>query len=148
MQTHGLDAVTALCFLDDWQQALREMVRVSRRRIVLGLLNRNSLLWHEKGQAGGQGAYRGAHWHTADEVRAVLAALPVRNVQVRTAVFLPSGSGFARTLEQALPASLPYGGFLAISAEIMRGASWPLRPYSSTQPPSHSSRASSARNPD
>jgi len=113
-------SVTALCFVDNWQQALREMVRVARRRIVLGLLNRNSLLWREKGQAGGQGAYRGAHWHTVSEVRAALALLPVNNVQVRTAIFLPSGSGFARTLEQVLPKRLPVGGFLAISADVMR----------------------------
>ena len=111
-------SVTALCFIADWQQALREMVRVSRRRIVLGSLNRQSLLWREKGQEGGQGAYRGAHWHTADEVRAALAALPVNNVQVRTAIFLPSGSGFARTLEQVLPNRLPYGGFLAVSGDV------------------------------
>lgn len=111
-------SVTALCFIADWQQALREMVRVSRRRIVLGSLNRQSLLWREKGQEGGQGAYRGAHWHTADEVRAALAALPVNNVQVRTAIFLPSGSGFARTLEHVLPNRLPYGGFLAVSGDV------------------------------
>lgn len=113
-------SVTALCFVDDWQQALREMVRVSRRRIVLGLLNRQSLLWRGKGQAGGQGAYRGAHWHTADEVRTALAALPVNNVQVRTAILLPSGSGFARTLERVLPNRLLYGGFLAVSGDIER----------------------------
>lgn len=113
-------SVTALCFVDDWQQALYEMVRVARRRIVLGLLNRNSLLWREKGQSGGQGAYRGAHWHKASEIRDALAALPVSNVQVRTAIFLPSGSTFARTLEHLLPNRLAYGGFLAVAAEVKR----------------------------
>lgn len=113
-------SVTALCFVDDWQQALGEMVRVARRRIVLGLLNRNSLLWREKGQHGGSGAYQGAHWHTAKEVRAALATLSGRNVQVRSAIFLPSDSGFARMLEQALPRQLPWGGFLAITADTGR----------------------------
>ncbi len=111
-------SITALCFIEDWQRALSEMARVARRRIVLGLLNRHSLLWREKGRAGGQGAYRGAHWHTADEVRAALAELPVSNVQVRTAIFLPSGSGFARMLERVSPNRAPCGGFLAISAGL------------------------------
>ncbi len=114
-----VSSVTALCFVDDWQQALHEMVRVARRRIVLGLLNRHSLLWQEKGRHGG-GAYQGAHWHTVPEVRAALANLLVKNVQVRTAIFLPSGSAFARTLEQVLPWRLPWGGFLAITADTGR----------------------------
>ena len=113
-------SVTALCFVDGWQQALKEMARVARRRIVLGLLNHNSMLYWQKGHHGGCGAYRGAHWHTTDEVRAALATLPVCNVQVCTAIFLPSGSGFARTLEQLLPNRLLFGGFLAISAEVKR----------------------------
>lgn len=111
-------SVTALCFVSDWPQALREMVRVARRRVVLGLLNRRSLLWREKGRHGGSGAYQGAHWHSASEVRAALSKLPVSNVQIRTAIFLPSGSAFARTLEHALPSRLPWGGFLAVSADI------------------------------
>jgi SAM-dependent methyltransferase len=111
-------SVTALCFVDNWQQALSEMVRVSRRRVVLGLLNRNSLPHLQKGRQGGSGAYRGAHWHTASEVHIALASLPTRNVQVRSAIFLPSGSGFAQTLEQVLPNQLPFGGFLAVSGDV------------------------------
>lgn len=111
-------SVTALCFVSDWPQALSEMVRVARRRVVLGLLNRHSLLWREKGRHGGSGAYQGAHWHTVSEVRAALSKLPASNVQTRTAIFLPSGSAFARTLEQVLPNRLPWGGFLAVSADI------------------------------
>ena len=36
-------SITALCFIREEQQALREMLRVARRRVVLGLLNRHSL---------------------------------------------------------------------------------------------------------
>lgn len=43
-------SITVLCFVDDWQDALREMVRIARR-IVLGLLNHNSLLYRQKGLA-------------------------------------------------------------------------------------------------
>lgn len=113
-------SVTALCFIADWPRALSEMVRVARRRVVLGLLNRNSLLHLQKGRQGGSGSYRGAHWHTASEVHTALANLPTRNVQVRSAIFLPSGSGFALTLEQVLPNRLLFGGFLAVSGDVER----------------------------
>ncbi len=113
-------SVTALCFVDNWPQALREMARVARRRMVLGLLNRHSLLWREKVQTGGSGAYRGAHWHTTDEVRNVLAQLPVNNARMRTAIFLPSSSSLARALEFILSNRLAWGGFLAVSADVKR----------------------------
>ncbi len=61
-------SVTALCFVPDWPCALREIVRVSRKGFVVGLLNRNSLLWREKGRGGGSGAYRGAYWYTRQEI--------------------------------------------------------------------------------
>ena len=61
-------SVTALCFVRERQQALREILRVTRKRFVIGLLNRHSLLYLQKGRAGGKGAYRGAHWHTAAEM--------------------------------------------------------------------------------
>lgn len=111
-------SVTALCFVDGWQQALHEMVRVARRRIVLGLLNHNSLLHRQKGRQGGSGAYRGAHWHTSSEIRAALAALPIRNVCVASAIFLPSGSVFSRTVECVMPNRLTWGGFLAVSGDV------------------------------
>ena len=57
-------SIAALCFVDRWPQAIAEIVRVSRRRFVLGLLNRHSLLWLDKRKDGGKGAYHGAHWHT------------------------------------------------------------------------------------
>jgi ubiquinone/menaquinone biosynthesis C-methylase UbiE len=112
-------SVTSLCFVANWQRALAEMVRVARRRIVLGLLNRHSLLYLQKGLRGGSGAYRGAHWHTQDEVLRALADLPVTNVQTPTAVFLPSGTPSARWLENNLPAHLSMGGFLAVAADVV-----------------------------
>ena len=110
-------SITALCCIDDWRQALREMTRVARRRVALGLLNRHSLLWRKKGSHGGSGDYRGAHWHGVDEVRGALAALPVTNVQARTALFLPGASPLARIGERCLPNRLPWGGFLVVAAD-------------------------------
>lgn len=113
-------SIAALCFVADWPRALREIVRVTRRRFVLGLLNRHSFLYLQKGRHGGTGAYRGAHWHTRSEVLSALAKLPVVNPQVRTAIFLPSGSDLARAAENLLPQTLPFGGFLVVSGEIAK----------------------------
>ena len=110
-------SVTALCFVPDWPRALREIVRVSRKRFVIGLLNRSSLLWRKKGRGGDRGAYRGALWHTRQEIRQALETLPVCNVQIHSALFLPDGSGVARLVEQLLPDRLPYGGFITVSGE-------------------------------
>lgn len=113
-------ALTSLCFVPDWPRAVAEMARVARRHIVLGLLNRHSLLWRDKGQGGGSGAYRGAHWHTRAELTACLRQLPLRQVRFGTAIALPSSSGLARMIERALPDSFPWGAFLLVSAEVVR----------------------------
>lgn len=110
-------SVTALCFIADWPQAIGEIVRVCRKRFAIGLLNRHSLLWSQKGRDGGVGAYRGAYWHTAPEVRRLLEALPVERVSTRSAIFLPSGSGAARRVERWLPGTFPYGSFLVVAAD-------------------------------
>ena len=65
-------SVTALCFVPQWPRAIAEIVRVCCRRFALGLLNRKSVLWLQKGRGGGLGAYRDAHWHTTAEIAAVL----------------------------------------------------------------------------
>jgi len=122
---HAFDctiSVAALCFIADQAQALREIIRVTRRRFVLGLLNRRSLLYLEKGRAGGTGGYRGAYWHTASEVRTLLQALPVGRLTFRSAIFLPQGTPFARTLELLLPRSVLWGSFLAVAGDVSGGA--------------------------
>ncbi|MEW5787323.1 MAG: class I SAM-dependent methyltransferase [Pseudomonadota bacterium] len=110
-------SVTALCFVDDWPQALGEMLRVARRKVVVGLLNRHSLLWLEKGRGRGTASYRGAHWHTRDEIRTALKDLPSTRPSLRSAVFLPGGSYLARAWELVLPNRLPWGGFLLLALE-------------------------------
>ncbi len=111
--------VTALCFIADQRQALREMIRVTRRRIVLGLLNRASLLYLQKGRGGGRGAYRGAHWHTRREALALFDELPVRSRAVRSAVFLPGGGPIARAIEPLVPDRCAVGAFLAVAADVI-----------------------------
>lgn len=113
----GTVSVTALCFIDDQRHALQEMLRVTRRRVVLGLLNRNSLLHRQVGRRGGVGGYRGARWHTPAEVRTLFGGLAVRNLDLRAAIFLPGGGRVARLVESAAPSSLLLGGFLAVAAD-------------------------------
>lgn len=108
-------AVTSLCFIDEPLLVLQEMWRVTRHTLVLGLLNRHSLL-HWKKQ-GGQGSYAGARWDTAGEV--VRAWIPVlmpkpKKIVVRSAIFLPQGTRVARWSERWLPEALPWGCFLAV----------------------------------
>ncbi len=111
--------VTALCFMADERRALAEMLRVARRRIALGLLNRHSLLWLDKGRGGGRGAYRGAHWHTRREVAGLFAGQPARNLALRSAIVLPGG-GCSRRLEPWLSRVLPScGAFIAVAADVV-----------------------------
>lgn len=111
-------SVTALCFVPKWQKAVAEIVRVSRHRFALGLLNRNSLLWLQKGRAGGSGAYRGAHWHTAAEIASMLQSLPVAGVRYSFGVFLPGGNAVAQVTERGLPSILPIGAFMTVAGKV------------------------------
>uniref|UniRef100_UPI00272E5CC8 class I SAM-dependent methyltransferase n=1 Tax=Propionivibrio sp. TaxID=2212460 RepID=UPI00272E5CC8 len=111
----GVVSIAALCFTADWRRAVGEVVRVSRGRFAIGMLNRRSLLWREKGRNGGSGAYRGACWVTPEELRDSVAGLPVTDVRVSSAVFLPSGSLLARAVECLLPAHLAIGGLVVLS---------------------------------
>lgn len=111
-------SVTALCFVRAQARALAEILRVSRSRIALGLLNRRSLLYLAKGRGGGKGAYRGAHWHRAAEARALLSAAGATEIELRSAVFLASGGELARALERILPTRFAAGGFLGLAAAL------------------------------
>lgn len=111
-------SITALCFIREQSRALAEMVRVTRRRFVLGLLNRHSLLYLQKGGGQGVGAYRGAHWHTHTEIGKLFEDLPLAHIKLRSAVFLPGGSRFAQLCERVLPGRLPWGSFLVVSADV------------------------------
>ncbi len=108
-------AVTSLCFVQDPARALAEMWRVARRAVVLGLLNRHSLLYHRKR---GRGGYAGARWDRVADVRRWAAVLsPPPKMRWGSAVFLPGGGPAARLAERLLPARLPWGGFLAVVLE-------------------------------
>jgi SAM-dependent methyltransferase len=111
-------SVTALCFIREEARAIAEMLRVTRRRIAIGLLNRYSLLYLDKGRSGGRGAYRGARWHSAADAAALFDRREFGDLAVATAVFLPGGSGCARLAERWLPNALPLGAFLAVAGGV------------------------------
>lgn len=118
--TAGFDltvSITSLCFIDDQRAAVGEILRVTRRRFAIGLFNRHSLLWRQKGRDGG-GAYAGAHWHTVAELRRLFRGLPVRGLRFRTAIQLPGGGPGARALERVWPPVLPTGAFLLVAGEV------------------------------
>lgn len=112
---HAFDhcvAVTSLCFIDNPLGAIEEMLRVTRRGVVLGLLNRHSLLYRLKS---GRGSYQGARWDSRETLRAWLAGIqPSPRAVWRTAVFFPDGGRLARLAERVLSSHFPWGGFLAV----------------------------------
>ena len=113
-------SITALCFIREERLALREMLRVARRRVVLGLLNRHSLLYLAKGRRGGRGAYRGARWHTPVEALRLFDGLPAHRAGLGTAITIPGGKRWSRRLEPLLQRRLPgCGAFIAVAADVL-----------------------------
>jgi SAM-dependent methyltransferase len=105
-------SVTALCFISEQARALSEMLRVTRRRFAIGLLNRHSLLFLEKGRGGGHGGYRGAHWHTMREAESLFSTLPVRDLTLRTAIQFPGGGWLCNAGERLAGDRSRWGAFL------------------------------------
>lgn len=113
---HSFDyvaAVTSLCFVEPRLSALTEMWRVCRRGVILGLLNRRSLLYRFKHDRGG---YRGARWDRLTDVLGWCEALvPQPRIQSASSVFLPDAGRLAQRIERLLPVTVPWGGFLAVA---------------------------------
>jgi len=114
---HSVDycaAITSLCFVDEPKQAIHEMLRVSRRGTIIGLLNRESRLYQQKY---GRGAYQGARWDTVNDIKNWLADISDNNsnIEYGSAVFFPSGNPFARITEVFLPYRSLWGSFLVVT---------------------------------
>jgi SAM-dependent methyltransferase len=122
-------AVTSLCFVQAIDRAVAEMLRVSRRGIAIGLLNRRSLLYRQKGRSRQPNSYSGARWHTRNEAKALVAAAGAVEVSCASAILLPDGGAAARWLERRLPSAGPFGAFLAASGRRQNVASRPLTSF-------------------
>lgn len=112
-------SITAFCFIKEERAAIREILRVTRRRFAIGFLNRHSLLYIQKGWRGEQGGYRGAHWHTVKESIKLFRGLPVQNLQAYTAIQIPSGNRFSRLFEHGWLSSFPFGAFILVVGDIL-----------------------------
>jgi SAM-dependent methyltransferase len=113
-------SIAALCFMADPTPGIAEIVRVTRHRFAIGLLNRQSLLYRKKGRGHGTGAYRGACWYTAAEIRRFFAGLTVEHLRIRSAVFEPRGVLLSRSVEHLVPSALPFGAFIVAAGEVRR----------------------------
>lgn len=108
-------SVTALCFVADISEAIGEIARVARKGWAIGLLNRHSLLYLQKGMGGGKGAYRGAQWHSPQQAVTLSRSVSETKVRRATAIFFPNGGRLGRWLEESLPSALPLGAFLLVA---------------------------------
>lgn len=112
-------AVTSLCFVAEPEKAISEMLRVSRHGLILGLLNRHSLLYYTKKQSAG---YLGARWDNISDIQQWCNNIkPEVKTMIKSAVWIPSAGILARTLESLLPDYLPYGSFLAVAIKNNNG---------------------------
>ena len=82
-------SLTGLCFVADQRSALLETLRVTRKRFAVGLLNRRSLLSPQKERDGGTGAYRGAHWHTSEDIHALATDCRPRASRFEPRLYFP-----------------------------------------------------------
>jgi len=102
-------AVTSLCFVAQPEKAIWEMLRVSRKGVVIGLLNREGRLYIQKYN---RGAYCGARWDTIVDVKHWMSKMPGNlSMEFGSAVFFPSGNPWARLTEQLLSYRLRWGSF-------------------------------------
>lgn len=61
----------------------------------------------------------GAHWHTRRAALELFAGLPVRDVELRSAVFLAGGGAIARAIEPLVPERCALGVFFAVAANVI-----------------------------
>ena len=107
--------ITALAFIPEAERAFVEAVRVARRGILLGVLNRRSFLALRRRLKGGEMWRQARFFATGDLGRLARqsAGERFRALELRTALF-PPGLEFAARF-------LPLGGF--IGAMLMLGPS-------------------------
>jgi len=105
-------AITSLCFVAEPEKALSEMLRVSRHGVMLGLLNRHSLLYNQKKNSLG---YKNARWDSKTEVIKWCNSLSYKvKISFLSSIWFSGAGKLARQIEKTLPNTLPYGGFLAV----------------------------------
>jgi len=108
-------AITSLCFIDEAEKALKEMLRVSRHGVILGLLNRYSILHYQKKQSK---SYQGARWDSVSLVNQWCRTInPGLKVDIKSAVLIPSAGILAQLIEKFLPDTFPFASFIAVGVQ-------------------------------
>jgi len=109
--------VTTLEFLGQPQEALAEARRVARRGVVLGVLNRCSVLGLQRRVMGlfHQTVYDAAHFYGVGELKRLLRSVAGRKAHIvwRTTLF-PHGWPWSQ-------ARLPWGGFIGMALVVSDG---------------------------
>jgi ubiquinone/menaquinone biosynthesis C-methylase UbiE len=112
--------ITVLELLEDPQKAIQEAFRVSKGKVFLAILNRQSLLaWQRK--RGGKEIWQQVHFYTLPEVKDLLGR--DKKIKWQSAIHLPLlnieyGLDFRFNLENWLShLRLPGGAFIGILAE-------------------------------
>ena len=111
-----VSAITSLCFVESPQQALQEMWRVTRRGLLLGLLNKHSLLYWQKRHSR---SYAGARWDRITVVKKWAKSLepePCR-ISVSNGVLVAGSGKLSILAERTLGSFLPFGAFIAMYIE-------------------------------
>lgn len=114
-----ISAITSLCFVQPPEQAMQEMWRVTRHGLLLGLLNKHSLLYWQKRHSR---SYAGARWDRINSVKTWAGTLNPEPCRITTAtgVMMPGGDVLSRLSEKLLGATLPLGAFIAVYIEKPR----------------------------
>jgi len=106
--------ITTLEFLTRPQEALAEALRVARRGVILGVLNRWSLLGLQRRLAGlfRPTVYDAAHFYGVGELKRLLRSAAGRQARIvwRTTLF-PRGWPWAQV-------RLPWGGFIGMALMV------------------------------
>jgi ubiquinone/menaquinone biosynthesis C-methylase UbiE len=111
-----VSAITSLCFVEPSEQALHEMWRVTRRGLLLGLLNKHSLLYWQKRHSQ---SYAGARWDRIAMVKKWAKSLdpePSR-ISVSNGVVMAGSGKLSMLVERTLGKLLPFGAFIAMYIE-------------------------------
>lgn len=108
-----VSAITSLCFVEPPQQALQEMWRVTRRGLLLGLLNKHSLLYWQKRHSK---SYMGARWDRIATIKTWVQKLDPEPccISVSSGVLVAGSGNFSRLIERTLGSMLPFGAFIAM----------------------------------
>lgn len=108
-----VSAITSLCFVEPPEQALQEMWRVTRQGLLLGVLNKHSLLYWQKRHSK---SYAGARWDqitTLKKWAKMLVPEPCR-ISVSNGVLVAGSGNLSRLMERTLGSMLPFGAFIAM----------------------------------